>query len=161
VCTGGKTCQAGVCVGGPCGNGVIDPGEKCDGTTGTVMNPVASPATCYSPGLKNQCDYDFANVRQLYCNGSCSWAGAQGCDQADADILCKLKTGNPLSTALSWTHAAAQNFGGFSCPNYGANLSTFPEYGVNVNVWWQPDTQPIVANHGPGNVILDPICTNP
>jgi hypothetical protein len=101
----------------------------------------------------------FSAERQLYCNGGCTWAGGSGCDQADADILCKLTTGNPNSTAISWTDTTAQDFGGFSCPSAGVNLGPMPEFGVTVDVWYQESS--ILANHGPGQIILDPVCTNP
>jgi hypothetical protein len=78
-----------------CGNGVIDPGERCDtALPAPFVGVTCKPVTC---------QYNFSQATQLYCNGSCTWAGAQDCDQQDANILCKLKTGNPNSVALGWT----------------------------------------------------------
>jgi hypothetical protein len=104
------------------------------------------------------CRWDFSGINQLYCNGSCTWAGGSSCDQADADILCKLKTDNPSSTATSWTATTALGEHGFSCPGYGGTLNVSGR-GVSVTVHYQ-DTS-IVANHGGGSVIAYPSCTNP
>jgi len=134
-----------------CGNGVVDPGERCD----TAL-PAPFPGVTCKPV---SCLYNFSQATQLYCNGTCTWAGNQGCDQADANILCKLKTGNPNSVALNWTDGTAQATFGFSCPSIGQNLGTIPEYGVNVPVWYQGTS--ILDNHGAGQIILNPNCTNP
>jgi hypothetical protein len=96
-------------------------------------------------------------VPQLYCNGTCSWAGAQGCDQADADILCKLIKGSSTSTATSFQVVTALGVGGFSCPSYGTNYGAMPEYGVSANVWYQGTS--ILANHGSGSVVTNVVCT--
>lgn len=134
-----------------CGNGVIDPGEHCD----TAL-PTPGPGVGCKPVT---CLYDFSQITQLYCNGTCTWAGGEGCDQADANILCKLKTGNANSIATSWTPATAQPTFGFSCPGYTTNLGPLPAFGVPQNVWYQGAS--ILGNHGPGNIILNPVCTNP
>jgi hypothetical protein len=106
------------------------------------------------------CLYDFSQVTQLYCNGTCTWAGGQGCDQADANIFCKLKTGNPNSVSTGWTNAVAQPTFGFPCqPNYGVAIGPLPEYGVNLSVRYQSTS--ILQNHGAGSIILNPTCTNP
>lgn len=157
VCDAGSpACIDGGCVKDACGNGVIDTGERCDGTTGV---PSGGQISCRNPGSTNECKFDFSQVPQLYCNGSCSWGGATDCDQADADIYCKLITGSSTSTASSFSVVTAKAVGGFPCPNgsYGSNLGTMPEYGVNVNVWYQGTS--ILGNHGPGNVIGSATCT--
>ena len=134
-------------------NGVIDPGERCD----TALPPPFVGVTCKPVS----CQWNFSQATQLYCNGTCTWAGGIGCDQQDANILCKLKTGNPNSVALSWTDTTAQPTFGFPCTplGYGIPLGTIPEYGVNVPVSWQETS--ILANHGAGQIILNPNCTNP
>jgi hypothetical protein len=137
-----------------CGNGVIDPGERCDtALPAPFVGVTCKPVTC---------QYNFSQATQLYCNGTCTWAGAQGCDQQDANIHCKLKTGNPNSVALSWTDTTAQPTFGFACPGFGnqsTNLGPMPEYGVAVNVWWQGTS--ILGNHGAGQIIFNANCTNP
>jgi len=138
-----------------CGDSVVDPGEELDPPPG----PFAS-----APVDASTCRFDFANVRQLYCNGTCSWSGGSSCDQADADVFCKLKTGNPLSTATSYTNTTALPEPGFSCPFHAGTflpneVLTLRNIDVSVNVRYQDSS--ILANHGSGQVIADPICTNP
>ena len=149
-------CGQGVCIATTCGNNVIDSGERCD----TLVNvPAGGQITCRKPATKNECKFDFSGVPQLYCNGTCTWGGAQGCDQADADIYCKLIMGSSTSTATSFTTGVAKAVGGFPCPNgsYGTNLGTMPEYGVNVPVYYQGTS--LAANHGSGTVISTAVCT--
>lgn len=153
-------CAQGICKQTSCGNNVIDNGERCDGTTGIVQG---GKMACYPSGNKLECKWDFSQVSQLYCNGSCSWAGGNGCDLADADIFCKLKTGNPNSTAASFTTTTALAQEGFPCQpfgNYGTALGAIPEYGVNLanngGVRYQPTS--ILANHGAGTVINSVVC---
>jgi hypothetical protein len=146
-------CSMKKCIASSCGNNKIDPMERCDGSLGV---PMGGQVACYPGGTKNECKWDFSKVPQLYCNGSCSWAGAQDCDQADADIFCKLLTGNSASTAMSFQVVTALAQGGFSCPNIGTNLGPIQEYGVNQNVWYQGTS--ILGNHGPGHVITNVVC---
>ncbi len=157
VCdAGAPACIDGGCVKDACGNGAIDTGERCDGTVGV---PTGGQISCRNPGSTNECKFDFSQVPQLYCNGSCSWGGSTDCDQADADIFCKLTKGSSTSTASSFTVSTAEAVGGFCCPSggYGTNLGTMPEYGVTVNVWYQGTS--ILANHGAGNIIASATCT--
>jgi hypothetical protein len=134
---------------GSCGDGVVDPGEEYD--------PAPGPFTGISVD-ESTCRWDFDGVRQLYCNGSCSWAGASSCDAADADILCQLLTDNPASTAISWTDTTALDEGGFACPaGYGTAIET--DRGFSGEVRYQDAS--ILADHGSGSVIADPVCTDP
>lgn len=129
-----------------CGDGTVQAGvEHCEGATGFA-----------SVGC-DACLFDFSATTQLYCNGTCTWAGAEGCDQADADIYCKLVTGNPNSVANSFLLNVASDAPGFSCPGFGANLGTLPAFGVNVNVWYQDSS--IFANHGAGVVVTQVACS--
>jgi hypothetical protein len=131
-----------------CGDCRTDPPEQCDDCNADNTD-----------ACKTTCVHVWENARQLYCNGTCSWAGGSGCDQADADIFCKLKTRNPASTASSWSTTTALAEEGFSCPGIGRNLGPFTAYGVSVNVWYQ--TTSILANHGAGTVVHNITCTNP
>jgi large repetitive protein len=133
-----------------CGDGILEPGEERDPPPGPFSSAPVDSATCR---------WHFENVPQLYCEGSCSWAGVGGCDQADADIFCKLRTGNPSSTATRFSITTAQPVPGFSCPFAGTQIGTLPLRGVLVNVAYQDSS--ILANHGPGTVIINPVCTNP
>lgn len=132
-----------------CGNGTVDPGEERDPPPGPFVNAPVDSATCR---------WHFENVSQLYCNAGCSWAGASGCDQADADILCKLRTGNPNSTATTFELTTALALPGFACIG-SAGIGTLPLRGVLLNVAYQDSS--ILANHGPGAVVANPVCTNP
>jgi hypothetical protein len=133
-----------------CGNGSLDPGEELDPPPGP-FNSVSVDA--------NSCRWDFSSVSQLYCNGTCTWAGGSSCDQADADVFCKLKTGNPSSTATSFSTGTALAEPGFSCPGLGTNIGSLPSRGVNQSVYYQDSS--ILANHGPGTVVINVSCTSP
>lgn len=87
-----------------CGDGIVDEAEDCDGV-----------APFDGVGCTDACTYDFSEVPQMFCQGSCSWAGPSGCDQADADLFCRLRTGNPNASATSFTLAAPTDDGGFPC----------------------------------------------
>jgi hypothetical protein len=156
ACPSAQVCSGSVCTKSLCGNNIIDNGERCDNN---VNVPGGGQVTCRPSGSKNECKFDFSAVPQLYCNGGCSWAGASDCDQADADIYCKLIMGSTTSTATSFTVVTAKAVPGFSCPlgGYGTNYGTMPEYNVNVPVWYQSTS--ILGNHGPGNVIGSATCT--
>ncbi|MBI4703796.1 MAG: hypothetical protein HY744_22020 [Deltaproteobacteria bacterium] len=149
-CAQNEQCKSGACQPLLCGNKVKDPGEEYDPPPGPYQ---------YAPVLPNTCRWDFSKLEQLYCNGSCTWAGGNSCDQADADIFCKLKMDNPKSTALSFQMPTALAKPGFSCPGYGQNLGPLASRGVNVNVWYQDSS--ILANHGAGTVVTNVQCSNP
>ncbi|MBK6921163.1 MAG: hypothetical protein IPH07_27450 [Deltaproteobacteria bacterium] len=142
-------CNPGCAQLGPfCGDAGVQAQEQCD-------PGVALPWV--NVGCSAACVYDFSGITQLYCNGSCSWAGADSCDQADADIYCQLVTGDSTSTASSFQVVTALDAPGFACPSYGTNLGTMPGFGVNVSVWYQDSS--ILANHGGGEVIANAVCT--
>lgn len=129
-----------------CGDGAVQASnEHCDGASGFA-----------SVGCTN-CLFDFSGIGQLYCNGTCTWAGVDSCDQADADIYCKLFTGDSTSVANSFSVVTALDAPGFACPGYGTNLGALPAFGVNVSVWYQ-DTS-ILANHGAGSVVAQVDCS--
>ena len=131
-----------------CGDGTLDSGEEYDPAPGPYSYVSVDSSTCR---------WDFSSVNQLYCNGGCTWAGGSSCDQSDADILCQLITDNPASTAISWTATTALSEPGFSCPGYGTSIYT--DRGVSTTVWYQDSS--IRANHGAGDVVAYPNCTNP
>lgn len=130
-----------------CGDGVVDPEEQCE--TGSVL-----PGTQFVCGAG--CVYDFSSVPQLYCTGQCSYAGPAGCDQMDADIYCRLITGDADSTASTYSLLPALAEGGFSCADFGVNLGPMPQLGVPGNVWYQ-DTS-LMANHGGGQAVMNVVC---
>jgi len=129
-----------------CGDAVVQAtNEHCDGASGFA-----------SVGCTN-CLFDFSSIGQLYCLGTCTWAGGDSCDQADADIYCKLVTGDSTSVANSYAVVTPLDAPGFPCPGYGTSLGALPAFGVNVNVWYQDSS--ILANHGPGLVVAQADCS--
>jgi hypothetical protein len=100
---------------------------------------------------------EWIDVAQLVCEGPCSWAGDAGCDQMDADILCKLKTCNPESIALSYEVLPQLPGAGFSCPDTGQNFGPQPEYGVDMDVWYA-DPLPDVKPEENGSVVTNVVC---
>jgi cysteine-rich repeat protein len=131
--------------------------EHCDGATGM------SNVGCDS------CLFDFSQITQMSCAGSCSWGAVQGCGQDDADIFCKLLTGNASAKALTWKLAAPTDAGGFPCSDPGVFinlngsdprkwLGTLPQFGVAKNVAWQATK--IKTTHGSSSVLQanDVVC---
>ena len=160
ACGANQKCVSGTCTSSSCGNMVVDANERCDGASCALCN---AQVACFAPGNVNECRWDFSKVPQLYCNGTCTWAGGNGCDQADADVFCKLLKGDPNAKALSFQVMTAQAVGGFSCQaigNYGTPLGPIPEYGVNLatNGGVRYQATSILANHGAGDVIVNPVC---
>lgn len=117
--------------------------EHCDGPTGVA-----------GVNCTKSCRYDFSTVSQMSCNQTCSWGGPAGCDQADADVFCKLRTGNSQAVAKSFSLALPTDLGGFPCSDPGVffpedlriNLGPLPEFGVNKDVRYQPTK--IKSTHG-------------
>jgi hypothetical protein len=105
------------------------------------------------------CRYDFSDIHQLYCQGFCDYGGGVGCDDVDADILCKLVTDNPASEALSYTITAALSEPGFSGVRCGYDLEIFVDRGLDTEVGFQDWS--LLFSHGAGDVVAFPICTDP
>ena len=143
-CNGFSTCSS-------CGDGVLDLDEEYEPPPGPFTHLLVDSQTCR---------WDFSGVSQLYCNGSCSWAGGSDCDQDDADLFCQLIMDNENSTATSYSMLTALAEPGIPCNHstYGAAISGV-DRGVGITMTWQDSS--ILANHGPGTVITDPVCTNP
>ena len=133
-----------------CGDGILQAGEEYEPPPGPFMHVSVDPETCR---------WDFSDVEQLYCYGFCSWAGPPGCDDADADVLCKLITDNPESEALTYTITAplsSPGFPGVYC-DYGTLIDT--DRGVP-DVSWMDES--MAAHHGGGGeVVAFPDCTDP
>jgi hypothetical protein len=135
-----------------CGDSAVGAGEELD--------PPTSPFTSIAVDA-GTCRWDFSGIRQLYCNGTWSWAGPDGCDQADADIMCRLVTDNPASTAISWSDIIALDLPGF-CGNQTETCTTIvTDRGVTETVRYTDASLLNDGHHGGGSVIADPVCTNP
>ncbi len=104
-----------------CGDGIVQSeyGERCDGETGFDQ------VLCNS-----QCQFDLSNVPQLFCREICTWNESFGCDQGDADIFCKLLTGDPDAYAESYEITTTLDRPGFAC----ANESVFLDDGMGNEV---------------------------
>ena len=110
---------------------------------------------------EDTCRWDFTEVRQLYCNGGCTWAGGEGCDDSDADVFCKLITDNPASTAISWTHTTALAEPGFPCSPLGSGTVIDVDRGLSLSFDITYQDASILDDHGSGWVVADPACTDP
>ena len=133
-----------------CGDGILQPGEEYDPAPGPYLNVSVDPDTCR---------WDFSEVEQLYCFGFCSWAGPPGCDDADADVLCKLITDNPDSEAISYTITAPLSEPGFPGIYCGFGDLLYTDRGVP-DVGWMDES--MAAHHGGGGeVVAFPDCTDP
>lgn len=133
---------------------------------------------------KPDCHYDFRDVPQLYCYGSCSWAGPNGCDIQDAHVFCKLLTGNPNSEATSYEIALPKDTDGFACANPLVHPVHPEKPPTEENGWLYTDPRidlggpfedynvphkpvyyvdySMVDTHGADtHVLLPPLCTNP
>jgi len=135
-----------------CGDGVLQSGEEFDPPPGPFST---------APVSATSCQFDFSQVQQLYCNGTCSYGGATGCDQADADTLCKLRTGNANSVAVTFSVQQALDAPGFSCPlpQYGTLLPSMAARGVTRKVFYSDAS--ILATHGGGDAVSNVVCTTP
>ncbi len=131
-----------------CGDGVLDPGEEVDPPDSEFSTIDVDPLTCR---------WDFSEVEQLFCNSGCSWAGAFGCDGEDADVFCKLRTGNPLSVAESYTIESALGAPGFPCPS--GYPTVYTDRGIDGTVYYTD--LDLLTTHGSGDVITNPVCTDP
>jgi cysteine-rich repeat protein len=140
-----------------CGDGVVqDAYEHCDGATGLMG------VDC------TECLFDFSSVSQMSCAKTCSWAGASGCGKEDADVFCKLRTGNPGAKAADFKLVAPTDKGGFPCsdpkvffdPDLRKPLGLLTEFGVNKPVYYQESQ--IAFTHGTAQVIQGStlVCTN-
>lgn len=132
-----------------CGDGDVDASEMCDPEEQLPYDNVECD--------DDSCLFDFGGIPQLYCYGSCSWGGLYGCDEFEADILCKLTTGDAGSTATDWDLAYALDAPGFACPGFGVDMGAMPQLGVAQHVYYQDFS--VLATHGAGAVIVNPSCT--
>lgn len=143
--TGGLVCAP------ICGDGVLEGTEEYEG----------GPSPFSTAPLTDSCRFDFASVNQLYCASGCSWAGVGGCDRTDADLLCKLKTGNPNAYASSFQVAAAQAAPGFSCApsNLGQVVpGMFNRVGV-LPFQVRYENGSLQATHGSGQTVTNVVCS--
>lgn len=143
-----------------CGNGTLDAGEDVDPPPGPSQSVPADALTCR---------YDFSSISQLYCDSACgNWGGGDGCQQADADALCKLKTDNPNSSAISFDIVTALRAPGICCPPPTLDdpglldcvqLGALSDRGVSLVVSVH-DTD-LRSTHGAGLVVTNVVCTDP
>lgn len=146
-----------------CGDGVFNPGA------GEEVEPPSSPASSV-PVDGETCRFDFAAINQLYCAGACgeTWGGGGGCQQQDADTLCKLRTGNPGSVATSFAVQPAATVPGICCPPPALSdpamlgcvaLGRFATRGVDISI--SVHNTNLRSTHGGGQVVTNVVCTTP
>jgi hypothetical protein len=142
-----------------CGDGKLNAAarEEVDPPLGPSMRVPLNDVTCR---------YDFALITQLYCSGTCgAWGGGDGCQQQDADALCKLKTGNPNSIASSFQAGLVAASPGICCPNedpaeYGCTvIGKLLNRGVTLDIYI--DETSLADSHPGGQVVRNVTCTNP
>ena len=135
------------------------------GTSASTTGPACSgPCNPDDPpeGLSctENCDYDFSEVPQWFCGGTCTpIGGAVGgdyCDHPDADMFCKLRTGDPRATAgVWWMQTVTQPEAGFCC------LDLVPEFGLGPiplhdleDLCYAPGDMSALPGHGTATVIV-------
>lgn len=167
IATAGEECDDGgpsatctdECLAIACGNDRLDPGEARDPPPGPLNSVPVDDETCR---------YDFSNIQQFYCSGSCgNWGGGSGCQQAGADVFCKLETGNPDATATSFTLGSTLTAPGVCCPPPTAQPGTFGcvEVGVltsrGVTLPVSVHDTNLRSTHAAGMAIVGVVCAEP
>jgi hypothetical protein len=135
-----------------CGDGAIEENEEFEGGAGPFASAPVSSASCR---------FDFSTVTQLFCNGTCSWAGVTSCDLADATVLCRLKTGNPNAFATSFQVRTAGAAPGFSCAPLGLG-QVVPTMAARTGGLPFPvryEDGSLVGTHGAGLVVTNVVCS--
>lgn len=138
-----------------CGDGILQDGEEVDPPLSPFTEVDIDPETCR---------WDFSEVEQLYCYGMCSWAGPPGCDQSDADTLCKLIMDNPLAVAKpyeegGWVRSPPLSEAGFAGVGCSRGTLIDTDRGVPYVAWMDAS---IAAHHGGGGeVVAFPDCEVP
>ena len=134
-----------------CGNGVLDPFEERD--------PIGVQPFTSAPVSAVGCRYDFRNVNQFYCAGSCSLGGGPGCDQYEADVFCRLKLDQPNARATAFTTGGGIAAPGFTCSGggntYGTALPSMASRGVTDPIRMQDVFE---ASHIGGQSITSVTC---
>ena len=78
------------------------------------------------------------------------------CDQPDADLFCKLRTGNPEATAGNfWTFTTILDEAGFCCLKLAPelDLGPQPEFGID-NLCYAPENMASLRGHALATVIV-------
>lgn len=147
-----------------CGDNIIDNGENVD--------PPISPSPVV-PVDTDTCRFDLSNMQQMYCQADCGtvWDGERDCQESDADVLCKLITGNPNSQATDYVVLSALQMPGVCCPPPELQdpteldcvaLGNMSDRGVDVNI--SIHETDLSDSHGTGGVVAiasPDDCTNP
>ncbi|GAB4557810.1 MAG: hypothetical protein Tsb0020_02300 [Haliangiales bacterium] len=147
-----------------CGDNIIDNGENVD--------PPISPSPVVSVDT-DTCRFDLSNMQQMYCQADCGtvWDGERDCQESDADVLCKLITGNPNSQATDYMVLSALQMPGVCCPPPELEdpteldcvaLGNMSDRGVDVNI--SIHETDLSDSHGTGGVVAiasPDDCTNP
>ena len=91
----------------------------------------------------------------LYCNGGCGniWLdNLKGCQNADANAYCKLKSCDEDAISTGYKVTEASHDPGFACTGHGTNFGNW--FGIK-NVWFKDD---IRSTHHNGLVVSNVTC---
>jgi hypothetical protein len=135
-----------------CRDGVLNAGEEVDSAVSQFSTLKINDATCR---------YDFSKVTQLYCQGTCSWAGSEDCQEADADVFCQLKLDTPNAFALSFDIVAATDDPGFACPKIGLGESFNADISSRTgDLGFVPrfEDNSVLGSHAAGDTIQNVVC---
>ena len=144
-----------------------EPAASSSSTTveSTGMHTTGGEVPCCEPlvdGLPctDECEHDFADVPQLYCQGTCSPNHPNSCQKEDADLLCKLKLRSPNAYATNWTTYDATDKPGFCCFGFESEnavaLGPWPAWGVDIEMCYEPVS---LVSHG-GTAIQEVECAS-
>ncbi|MCG8420011.1 MAG: hypothetical protein MJE77_18935 [Proteobacteria bacterium] len=141
-----------------CGDGHINEvaGEQCD--------PPNELGPC-----DGTCRIDLSSINQLYCHGPCgNWGGGDGCQQADADALCRLRTDSLFKIAENFDVTNARAEPGICCPPptlsdpalFGCiSLGNMSARGVDLDV--SVHNTDLASTHGSNLVVTNVVCGDP
>ncbi len=150
----GSSSSAGASTGdtGPTGAATSSGESTTAETTGdptTVASSTTEDVACCDPivdGLPctDECEHDFADVPQFYCEGTCSPNFPDWCQQEDADLFCRLKLRAPDAYAVSFVTEMVTDDAGFCCFGFesedAVELGPWPAWGVDMTMCYEPLT---------------------
>lgn len=142
ACPGAEVCVTGTCE-LKCGDSTYEPvWEVCDGT---AVN--GDPFAGNGVNCDTNCTFDLSALNSIVCAAGCSYGGPLGCDQADADVFCKLKLGDEDAVATAWSPGGGATGWGVGCSAAASsqskansfNMMGIPYSGYAGDIWISSD----------------------